>query len=103
MIAKNLGIPFYDSELLEQTALKSGLNKKFLGGMDEKSNILYSYDGFASEEYIKMEKKANDAQREIIEDIASKGSCVIVGRRADQILKEQYQLFNIFITAPFDA
>ena len=103
LIANQLGISFYDSELLEQTALKSGLNKNFLGGVDEKSSLLYSYDGYVSDEYIEMEKIATDTQREIIEDIANKGPCVIVGRRADQILQDKFNLFKVFITAPMNS
>lgn len=106
LIAKKLGIACYDSELLEQTALKSGLNKDFIGGMDEKtskSEMVYSYAGYISDEYMKIEKQASDAQREIIEEVAAKGSCVIVGRRADQILQNKVKLFKIFVTAPLEA
>ena len=98
-----MGIPYYDSELLEQAAVKSGLNRQFLESVDEKLSataMLYGYAGFASQEYNQIEKKANQAQREIIEEVASKGACVIVGRRADQILKDRKNVLRVFITAP---
>lgn len=103
LVAKQLGIPYYDSELLEQAAVKSGLNRQFLESVDEKLSataMLYGYAGFASQEYNQIEKKANQAQREIIEEVASKGACVIVGRRADQILKDRKNVLRVFITAP---
>lgn len=104
LIAEQLGIPYYDSELLERAAQKSGLSKKFLESMDEKavkSKMLYSYTGFTSDEHSQIENVAAKAQREIIEQVAEEGACVIVGRRADQILIGRDELFRIFITAPF--
>lgn len=104
LIAEQLGIPYYDSELLERAAQKSGLNMKFLESMDEKavkSQMLYSYTGFTSKEHSQIENMAAKAQREIIELVAEEGACVIVGRRADQILKGRDDLFRVFITAPF--
>lgn len=47
-----------------------------------------------------VESIAYQAQKEVIEKIAEKGSCVIVGRRADKILKEKYPVFSIFVSAP---
>ena len=104
LIAEQLGIPYYDSELLERAAEKSGLSKKFLESMDEKavkSQMLYSYTGFTGKEHSQIETIAANAQREIIEQVANEGACVIVGRRADQILKGREDLFRVFITAPF--
>lgn len=104
LIAEQLGIPYYDSELLERAAQKSGVNMKFLESMDEKavkSQMLYSYTGFTSKEHSQIENIAAKAQREIIELVAEEGACVIVGRRADQILKGRDDLFRVFITAPF--
>ena len=74
--------------------------------MDEKSlstSMLYGYLGFVSEQYVQIEKMASAAQKEIIEEVASKGACVIVGRRADQILKDRENLFRVFITASYES
>lgn len=106
LVAKALGIPYYDSELLEKTAIKSGLNKKFIESTDEKAlknSMIYGYAGYGSEAYAEIEKLASKAQREIIEEVASKGACVIVGRRADKILKNHGNLLSIFISAPIEA
>lgn len=70
LIAEQLGIPYYDSELLERAAEKSGLSKKFLESMDEKavkSQMLYSYTGFTGKEHSQIETIAANAQRGIIE------------------------------------
>lgn len=78
------------------------MNKKFLESVDEKpveSSMLYQYIGFTSNQYASIKEMANQAQREIIERVASEGSCVIVGRRADLILKDNPNVLRIFITA----
>ena len=102
MVADQLHIPYYDAALLEEAAKSSGINKKFLESMDEKpaqSAMLYQYAGFTSDQYSAIKKIASQAQREIIERVASEGPCVIVGRRASLILKDNQNLFNVFITA----
>lgn len=106
MVAKRLHIPYYDAVLLEEAAKSSGMSKKFLESRDEKPlqpGMLYQYIGFISGQYASIERMATQAQREIIEKVAADGSCVIVGRRADQILKEKQNIFNVFITASVEA
>lgn len=106
MLAQQLQISYYDAELLEEAAKISGLNQKYLESVDEKPielHMLYQYTGFLSEQYASIEAQANQAQREIIERVASEGPCVIVGRRADQILKEKENALHVFITASMEA
>lgn len=106
LLADQLHIPYYDAALLEQAANKSGLDKKFLESIDEKprrSNLLYQYTGFISVHDDSLQKLADQAQREIIEQVTSEGACVIVGRRADQILKENQKVFRVFITASVET
>lgn len=105
LVAQQLGVPYYDSELLEQAAVNSGLSQKFLESVDEKSanaklGALYRYPGFHFNPGAAPEQSAAQAQQEIIEQVARDGSCVIVGRRADQILKGHGELFRVFVTAP---
>ena len=106
LLAERLEIPYYDAALLEEAAKSSGINQKFLESVDEKpmqSHMLYQYMGFTSNEYTAIEKQASQAQREIIEKVASEGSCVIVGRRADLILKDRLNVLKVFITASDQA
>lgn len=106
LLAEKLHIPYYDAALLEEVAKSSGLSKKFLESVDEKPiepHMLYQYTGFISEQYRSMEGLANRAQSEVIEQVSSEGACVIVGRRADQILKDKQNAIHVFITASLDA
>ena len=100
LLANKLHIPYYDSELLAEVAKASGLSQKYLEGIDEKPARLatiYRSVGYGSEGYVPFEETAMQAQREVIESIANKGPCVIVGRRADQILSSHNNLVSVFI------
>ncbi|ULQ60502.1 MATE family efflux transporter [Brucepastera parasyntrophica] len=102
LLAERLNIPYYDKEILTAAAESSGLNEKYIESIDERSAKaapIRSFSGDAG--YGSMEEIAHSAQREAIEQAAQKGACVIVGRRSDRILKEAYDVFSVFITAPF--
>ena len=105
LVAERLGIPYYDAELLERAAEKSGMDKKFLESLDEKpvsSDVLYQYVGSMRGSAEPLQSLAAQAQREIIESVAT-SPCVIVGRRANQILataKQKPATLDVFVTAP---
>ena len=106
LLAEKLNIPYYDSVLLEQAAEESGLSHEFLKSLDEKpvdTHMLYQYRGYSASQYGMLEDLAGEAQREIIEKVASEGPCVIVGRRADQILEGKAETLNIFVTASLES
>ena len=101
-VARKLNIPYYDSQLLEKAAKESGLSIKYLESQDEQGITLptiYQSIGFGTKDYVPLEQKAANAQREIIEKIAAEGPCVIVGRRADLILRGKTDIFSVFICA----
>lgn len=100
LVAKELNIPFYNSQLLEKAAEESGLSIKYMESRDEQSVMLptlYQSIGFGTKDYMPLEQKASNAQREIIEKIAAEGPCVIVGRRADRILADKANVFSVFV------
>lgn len=102
ILADKLDIPYYDAQLLEKAAEASGMDQKFLESLDEKpvnSRALYQYIGYTRRSYESLQALAGQAQREIIEKVAAEGPCVIVGRRADQILAGRENTLSIFITA----
>lgn len=104
-VADMLGIPYYDSELLRETAKNCALSEKYLESVDEREindAVLYMSVGFMSPEYTSVRQIAANAQREVIEKIASEGPCVIVGRRANEILRDRKNLVSVFVTASTD-
>lgn len=105
MVAGQLGFDFYDKELIEKVAEKSGFDKRYIEEEGEysptKSRFAYSFvgrniNGMTNNDYIWS------IQRKIILELAEKGSCVIVGRCADYILKDRDDVFNVFVHAAID-
>ncbi|MBO4988729.1 MAG: cytidylate kinase-like family protein [Clostridia bacterium] len=102
-VAEALGIPCYDSELIEKIAEESGLAKEFIAEKGEYSatgnwflNAL-SYSGGMGG--MSMQDYLWNVQKKVIEDLADRGPCVIVGRCADFILAGKHDLLKVFIHA----
>lgn len=90
-VATALNIAFYDKEEIKDFAVQNKLVKN----MKEED----LYENFLS---LDVNKDAMITQSKIIKEIASKESCVIVGRAADYILKDNPNLIKIFLYAPMD-
>ncbi len=93
--AEALGIPCYDSEIIEKIAEESGLAKEFVESKDENVSIANLYDNTAGA----ITEKMWFAQKKVITELAEKGACVIVGRCADHILRESANCLTVFIHA----
>jgi len=97
LVAKELGTPYYYKEMLAIAAKKSGLSEKYLNKLnarDESDSMHELYLGSVPAEY------AIKAQRDAILEIAKHGSCVIVGRAADYVLRNNKNVLRVFISAP---
>ncbi|MGN0156893.1 MAG: AAA family ATPase [Lachnospiraceae bacterium] len=105
-VAEKLGYAFYDKELIEKAAKESGLSEQYIEEHGEaapgKSIFGYAFIGRDS-----LGASVGDylwnIQRKIIEELAQKGNCVIVGRCADYILKDREDCLNVFIHASEEA
>ena len=104
-LAEELEIPFYDREIVLAAAQKSGLAPEFIETADEQKprsllfDISTSFYGNGGVYDPAPADKAFFAQTEAIREFAASGSCVIVGRCADYILKDTPTLFRVFIHA----
>lgn len=101
-VAKRLGIPCYDKDLIEKIADETGYAKEFVEDESEyapnSGSLAYMFlgrgrDGLANADRIWI------AQKKVIEEIADKGACVIVGRCADYLLRERDDCLNVFVYA----
>ncbi len=106
-LAEELGIPFYDNELITLAAEKTGLSKDYFKDSETASvgNILLSLSTFtpSSEIYgLPLNERIFLVQSKIIKDLAEENSCVIIGRCADFILQDYPNCTNIFIHANLD-
>lgn len=97
LVAKKLNIPYYYKELTSISAQESGLDKEFISKLNQNSNVLH--DLYLTTTPVKY---AIEAQEKVIKEIASNGSCVIVGRAADYVLRNHKNLIRLFIYAPED-
>ncbi len=95
-LAKELGIPFYDKEISSLIAKETGLSNEFINNMEENPTLFNSL--YLSKEVTTM---SMSAQTKLLNKIAENGSCVILGRAADFILKD-YDLCRVFVYAPMD-
>ena len=102
-LAEKLGVAFYDNELLLKASEVSGLSKNIMESYDEKVDGIFS--GIFPSTYIpeaSLGSRVFIAQFETIKKLAAEESCVIVGRCADYVLRDQKNVLNVFITAPND-
>ena len=107
-LSEKLDVPFYDKELLELASKESGICRELFDRNDEAytNSFLYSLvmgsypvsaDGRISPE-MPMNQRIFLAQFDTIKNIAKQGPCVIVGRCADYVLKNEKNVINFFIT-----
>jgi len=96
LIAKKLNIPYYYKEMTALAAEESGLASEYISKLNENSPSIM-YDLYISTTPV---QEAIKAQEKIIKKIADAGSCVIVGRAADYILKDYKNVIKVFIYAP---
>lgn len=103
-MSKELGIEFYDRDIVEATAKRMGLPVPEISKTEENGASI-----FANRRYplgmglISMQQEVYYVQSNIIRDLAQKESCIIVGRCADSILKGMPRCLNIYVYAPYEA
>ena len=99
-VAKKLGIAYYDKNIINEIAEKSGLSPEYIQENAELSpkKGLFAY-AFAGRDVTgkSVEDLVYEAQRKVILELAEKESCVIIGRNADYILKDRDDVMNVFI------
>lgn len=96
LVAEKMGIPCYYKEMIALAAKESGLSKEFISSLNTNENMAMR------ELYLSTEavQQAVTAQDKAIKRIANTGSCVIVGRAADYVLRGYENVVRVFIYAP---
>lgn len=103
-VAKALGYKFYDKEILTMTAEREGYSVPAVQQYDETLNTSLLYGTYLSAtsggaDLLPLNQKLAIAQFDVIRRIAEEGNCVIVGRCADYVLRENPDCLNVFIHA----
>ena len=102
-LADELGIGFYDGELLSLVAKESGYTEDFVRRNDQKKTQSLLYHLYIGSQILPASDMIFIAQSRVIKDLYNKESCVIVGRCADYVLRGYANVSNVFITAPLES
>lgn len=112
-LAKELEIPFYDNEIITRAAKDSGYAEEAFERAEHKASnsLLYSIamglNTYGNQDFgfsnLSLEDKIYLAQSETIHKIAEEGPCVIVGRCADYILRNNKNVVSVFVWANIDS
>ena len=103
-VAQELGIEFYDRDIVRETAKASGFDPELIENEGEDvsraDSILKTICSASSLQFHDTQEVIHDVQQAIIVQLAKKGPCVILGRCADEILREAgIDSLNVFIHA----
>ena len=99
MVADYFGIEYYDRDLVDKVVKEIGVDKGLVEEADTKIGVRYAFDTSYGVRYANLSNRVIDAQFQAIHEFA-KNSCVIVGRSSDYILRDQSDVFNVFVYAP---
>ena len=112
LVAKKLGIPLYDKELITEAASRGSLDEKVTKLADESSanSLLYTLamgsNVLGTTMHFGYKMPLNDKlfilQSEVIKEYAKEESCVIIGRCADYVLRDEEKLLRIFVYGDLD-
>lgn len=109
-IAKLFDIPYYDRELLSEAAETLGMSKELFDRTDERrpslirSLLSFQYGSLLGDfsSITLTDENIYAAQSKVIRHIGDKGPCVIVGRTADYVLRNNPNVISIFVHSPLD-
>ncbi len=111
-VAELLSIPIYDKELIKDAAAKGSLNEEIIKNADESAanSLLYTLamgsNVLGATMHFGYKMPINDKlfilQSEVIKEYAQNGSCVIIGRCADYVLRDEPNTLKLFIYGDLD-
>lgn len=94
LLGKELGLPCYDKNLIDLVAKDSSLSVDYI---TEHEQTKKNYNGLSNS--YNLDDELFISEKKVIEDLAKKDSCIIIGRCADYILKEKSNILKVFIYA----
>ena len=108
-LAEDLGIAYYDGEIITAIAKRSELAESYVNQVVEKRIVAYYPITVAStmvampgDALYSVNRSIYAAQTDILREMAEKSDCVIVGRCADHILADHHPL-RIFVYSDLES
>ncbi len=103
MAAQKLGVKCYDREIIEMAAKRSGISMDEIKKYEESVlNPMKTPIALFGRERDDITEKIFAAETEVVQELAKKEDCVIVGRCADFILKNTVRTLDVFIYSSFE-
>lgn len=102
-LAEILGIDYYDRNLIDEIARQSGLDPEYLARHDERAPGFFDYalSGRIDANHLSGSSQTFVMLSNTLKELASQKSCLIVGRTADYILRDEPNLIKLFVHAPY--
>ncbi len=104
MVSENLGIEYYDRDIVEMTSKDLNLPVSAVSDVEESAkSAFFNMNYPLGMGTTSIQDSVFAVQKKIIVDLAERESCIIVGRCADHILEDYKNIIHIFIYAPYEA
>lgn len=109
-LAERLGIPCYDKLIIDRIAKQSNMDPSFVEKIAEDQREIMNHMVYHT--YYEMNPvitepsiayKINVARTKSIEELSQNGSCIIIGRASDYVLRNEENLISIFISADIES
>ena len=102
-LSEKMGITFYDKQLIAEVAKKTGFSENFIRDTEhQRPTNSFLFDLYTTVVTPSVPDQVFIAQAKVIKQAAAKESCVIVGRCADYILRDEPNVLRVFVHAPLD-
>ena len=101
-VADKLGIPLYNKELITIAAKKSGLTEEAIAASENQRSGSLIYSLYMMGNTMPLADQVYILQSNVIKELAEKGSCVILGRCGDYVLRDRKDVLRTFVYAPLE-
>ena len=102
-LSEKMGITFYDKQLIAEVTKKTGFSENFIRDTEhQRPTNSFLFDLYTTVVTPSVPDQVFIAQAKVIKQAAAKESCVIVGRCADYILRDEPNVLKVFVHAPLD-
>ena len=101
-VARDLGLAYYDKELITIGAKKSGLSEEAIAASEKRRTGSLMYSLYTMGNLLPLADQVYILQSKVIREVAEKEPCVIVGRCADYVLRDMPNVLRVFVYANMD-
>lgn len=107
-VARHLGCPCYNRQIIDQTAREMGYSTEFVAENEQNLSsgrlweMIFTDSGIPASMNPSKEDAIYVSQSRTIRELAHKGPCVIIGRLANWILRDDPHVLRVFVTSGHD-